>query len=329
MRRREFIAGLGGAAAVWPLAARAQQLGRRWRIGALMAVPESDLEFRSYFDAFVQELALLGWAGGRNIQIDQRWGGDDVDRIRAFARELVGLQPDVILSHTTPVTAALQRETRSIPIVFTVVGDPVGSGFVAGLPRPDSNLTGFISIEARMTGKWLQMIGEIAHGTRLAELIYNPETTPYVKYYQGPFEAAAQALAMEAVMAPVDNNGEIESSIEALGRKQGCLVILPSAFMDNRRATVAAAAMRNKVPAIAAHSFYARDGVLLSYGPNFEDIFRRAAGYVDRILKGYKPAELPVQVPAKFDLLINLKTAKALGLTVPAALLVLADEVIE
>ena len=173
------------------------------------------------------------------------------------------------------------------------------------------------------------MIREIAHGTRLAELMYNPETTPYVKYYQGPFEAAAQALAMEAVMAPVDDNGEIESSIEALGRKQGCLVVLPSAFMDSRRATVAAAAMRNKVPAIAAHSFYARDGVLVSYGPNFRDIFRRAAGYVDRILKGDKPAELPVQVPAKFDLFINLKTAKTLGLTIPPNLLAVADEVIE
>jgi putative ABC transport system substrate-binding protein len=328
MRRRQFIAGLGSVAA-WPVAAKAQQPGRTPRIGALMAVPESDLEFRSYFDAFVQELARLGWASGRNIQIDQRWGGDDVDRIQAFARDLVGLQPNVILSHTTPVTAALQRETHTIPIVFTIVGDPVGSGFVAGLPRPEGNLTGFISIEATMAGKWLQMIREIAHGTRLVELMYNPDTTPYVKYYQGPFEAAAHALAMEAVMAPVDNNGEIESSIEALGRKQGCLVVLPSAFMDNRRATVAAAAMRNKVPAIAAHSFYARDGALLSYGPSFADIFRRAAGYVDRILKGDKPAELPVQVPAKFDLLINLKTAKALGLTVPAALLVLADEVIE
>src|SRR5215831_6135575 len=268
IRRREFIAGVGGAAA-WPLAARSQQSDRRRRIGVLMAVPESDREFRSYFDAFVQELARLGWASDRNIRIDQRWSDDDVDRMRRFARELVGLQPDVILSHTTPATAALQRETRTIPIVFAIVADPVGSGFVAGLPRPGGNLTGFISVEATMVGKWLQMIKEMASRTRLAELMYDPDTAPYAKYYQGPFEAAAQAMAIEPIIAPVTSNGEIESSIEALGREQGCLVVLPSAFMDSRRATIGAAAIRNKVPTIGAHSFYARDGALLSYGPSF------------------------------------------------------------
>jgi putative ABC transport system substrate-binding protein len=327
--RREFISLLGGAAASWPLAARAQPGERVRHVGVLLGWSDSDPQFRSWFAVFVQELARLGWANGGNVRIEQRWTNADVDRARRLAKDLVQVQPDVILASTTPVTAALQHETRTIPIVFTAVVDPVGSGFVAGLPRPGGNLTGFINIEGTTGGKWLKMIKEIAPHIRRAAAMYNPDTAPYAKYFLGPFESAARALMVEPIVTPVRNDAEIEAVITSLGREQGGLVVVTDSFMGVHRGAIIGAATRNNVPSIFEVSFFARDGGLLSFGPSYPDFFRRAAGYVDRILKGEKPGDLPVQVPAKYELVINLKTARALGLDVPPQLLARADEVIE
>jgi len=330
MRRREFITLVGGASA-WPLAARAQQRERMRRVGVLMGWSESDPQFRSWIDTFVEGLAQLGWADGRNVQINVRWASGDVVRMRTFAKELVELQPDVILGGTTPVTAALQRETRTIPIVFVVVADPVGAGFVAGLPHPGGNITGFLNAEAAIGGKWLEMLKEIApHVTRVA-IMFNPDTAPLGgAYFLGSFEAAARSLAVEPITARVRSNAEIEAVIASLEGTQGGLVIMTDSFMGVHRGTVISLATRTKVPVIGADlPSFAREGGLLSYGANLRDIFRRAAPYVDRILHGAKPGDLPVQAPTKYELLINLKTAKALGIEVPPTLLARADEVIE
>ena len=327
--RRELLAAFGAAAAAWPLAARAQQQARIRRIGVLLGWSERDPQFQSWFAAFVQELARLGWIVGANVQIEQRWTNADIERAQSMAKELVALQPDVILTGTTPVTAAVQRETRSIPIVFTAVVDPVGSGFVAGLPRPGGNLTGFINIEGATGGKWLEMLKEIAPNTRRAAAMFNPDTAPFARYFLGPFEAAARALTVEPIVTPVRSGAEIEAVITALGQERGSLLVVTDSFMGVHRRTIIEAATRNKVPAIFEVSFFARDGGLLSFGPSYPDFFRRAAGYVDRILRGEKPADLPVQQATKVELIINLKTARALGLTVPLPLLGRADEVIE
>jgi len=328
MRRREFIAGLGSVAA-WPFAARAQDAERMRRIGVLMGWAENEPEFRSWLAAFIQELTRLGWADGRDLRIDVRWTNSDNDRTRVFAHELIELRPDVILVGTTKATAALQQETHTIPIVFSPVADPVASGFVAGFPRPGGNLTRFTNAEGAMGGKWLQMIKEVAPGTRSAAAMYNPDGATFAESFLGPFKAAAQSLAMEPIVTPVRSDAEIEAVIDALGRDKAGLVVLTDPFMGGHRAAVIAAATRNKVPSIFDVPFFPRDGGLLSYGPSFADIFRRAAGYVDRILRGERPADLPVQAPVKYHLAINLKTAKAFGLTVPNTLLAIADEVIE
>ena len=247
-----------------------------------------------------------------------------------MAKELVALGPDVILAATTPVTAALQRETRTIPIVFVVVSDPVGAGFVAGLPRPRGNITGFINTEAAMGGKWLELLKEIAPRLVRVALMFNPDTAPGGgSYFLAPFEAAARSLAVETILARVRSDAEIEAAITLLGSEQGGLVVMTDSFMAVRHRMLISAAIRNNVPAIFELPLFTRQGGLISYGPNFQDMFPHAAGYVDRILKGEKPADLPVQVPTKYDLVINLKTAKALGLDVPATLLARADEVIE
>ena len=327
MKRREFIAGLGAAA--WPLAARGQVGERVRQVGVMMGWSENDPIFRSLLDAFVQELARLGWVEGRNVRIAQRWTANDIDRTRIFAKELVGLQPDVIFTVTTTPTAALQLETRTIPIVFSIVADPVGMGFVADLRRPAGNITGFAVEEGGMAGKWLQMIKELAPLIKRAGAMYNQDTAPYAKYFLGPFEAAAQALAVAPIILPVRDDAEIEAAIDLLGRDQGGLVIVPDIFMVNYRAVIISAAARNRVPTILDTPSFPRDGGLMSYGASFPVLFRQAAGYVDRILKGAKPADLPVQVPTKYDLVINLKTAKALRLTVPQSILLRADEVIE
>jgi putative tryptophan/tyrosine transport system substrate-binding protein len=328
MRRREFIAGFGSAAA-WPAVARAQQPAGVRRIGVCLGWSERDPQFNSWLAAFVQELARLGWMDGVNVLIEQRWTNADIERAQPMAKELVALRPDVILTSTTPVTAAVQRETHSIPIVFTAVADPVGSGFVASLPRPGGNLTGFINIEGGTGGKWLEMLKEIEPGMRRAAAMFNPDTAPFARYFFGPIEAAAQALGVEAFITPVRSDAEIEAVITALGQEHGSLLVVTDSFMGVHRGTIIRAATRNKVPAIFEVAFFARDGGLLSFGPSYTDFFRRAAGYVDRILKGERPTDLPVQIPSKYELVINLRTAREFGLTVPNTLLVRADEVIE
>jgi putative tryptophan/tyrosine transport system substrate-binding protein len=329
-RRRQFISLLGSVAA-WPLAALAQQgLGMR-RIGVLMTLAETDPEAKLWLAAFTQELSRLGWADGRNLRMEVRWAPGSIDLMRTAAKELVGLQPDVILSNSTPATAAFARETRTIPIVFAIVSDPVGSGFVSSLPRPGGNITGFSQLQAEMASKWLELLTEIAPGVKRAAMMFNPDTATYLKsFYLPSAEAAARSLGVATSLAPVHGDAEIEAAIAALGREPGSgLLVMPDNFMDLHRATIIAQAARNNIPAVYQEAVSARDGGLLSYGADFPDIFRRAAGYVDRILRGAKPAELPVQLPAKYVMVINLKTAKALGLTVPPSILLRADEVIE
>jgi putative ABC transport system substrate-binding protein len=330
VRRREFMSLIGGAAAAWPLAARAQQPDKTRRVGVLIGWSESDADAQSNLAAFVQELQQLGWADGRNVRFDYRWANGDINRMRMFAKELVDLQLDVILAITTPVTAALQRETRTTPIVFAIVSDPVGAGFVKGLPRPGGNITGFINVEASLGGKWLQLLKEIAPHVRRVAIMFNPDTAPGGgSYFLGPFEAAAKAAAVEPITTPVRSDAEIEKVITSLGGEQGGLVLMTDGFITVHRGPIIALAALRNVPAIYAERVSAKDGGLLSYGANYVDIFRRAAAYVDRILRGATPADLPVQAPTKFEFVINAKTAKELGLTVPPNLLVLADEVIE
>jgi putative ABC transport system substrate-binding protein len=319
LQRREFIAGLGGAAA-WPLAARAQQGNRVRRIGVLIGLDENDPEAKRRHSAFTQALADLGWTNGRNVRMDLRSGGGDTTRIRAFAQELVGLQPDIILAQSTLVTVALQRETRTIPIVFVSVSDPVASSIVPRLDRPGGNITGFATSEASLGGKWVELLSEIAPG---------PDTAP-VSAFMPPFETAARSLKIAPITAPVHSDAEIEEAITALGREpRGGLVVMPDAFTLAHRAPIISAVVRNKVPAVYSQSAFAREGSLLSYGPDRVDLFRRAASYVDRILRGAKPGDLPVQFPTKFEMVVNRKTATALGLAIPPSIMLRADEVIE
>jgi putative ABC transport system substrate-binding protein len=330
MRRREFIAALGGAAA-WPLAARAQQPGRMRQISVLMGTGEDDPESKAQLSGFTKGLAELGWTDGRNVRMNFRWGAGSTERIEMFAKEVVDLQPEVIFASTTPVTAALQRETRTIPIVFAGVTDPVGDGFVAGLPRPGGNITGFAGDAAAKAGKSLQLLAEIAPGFKRAAIMFNPETAPGGgSYFLSSFEAAAQSLKVEPIVAPVHSEAEIETVIASLGREQrGGLVVPSDSFMIVHRAPVILLAALNNVPVVYQRSISVRDGGLLSYGPDIVDVFRRAALYVDRILRGAKPADLPVQLPVKFEIAVNAKTAKALSLEVPTSILLRATEVIE
>jgi putative ABC transport system substrate-binding protein len=328
MQRREFITLLGGAAA-WPLAARAQQPERMRRIGVLMPSDENDPVYKHYLSAFTQALADLGWTDGRNVRIDLRWGGADTNRMRALAQELVGLQPDIILTGATPATAALQRETRMIPIVFAGLSDPVASGIVPGLNQPSGNITGFGFLEASLGGKWLELLSEIVPGLKRAAIMFNPDTAPASAFLPS-FETAARSLKVVPIIARVHSDVEIETAITALGREPGAgLVVMPDWFTVVHRARIILAAARNNVPAVHYPSDFARDGGLLSYGNDMTDTYRRASSYVDRILRGAKPGDLPVQFPTKFEMVVNLKTAKALGLTVPPSILLRADEVIE
>jgi putative tryptophan/tyrosine transport system substrate-binding protein len=301
------------------------------RIGVQMNWNENDPEAKGYFSAFVQGLAELGWSDGRNMRIDVRWAAGDVDRARIFAKGLLDMQPEVILASTTPVTAALQRETQTIPIVFALVADPVGEGFVAGLPRPGGNITGFKSQEDAMAGKMLGLLTDIASGVKRVAIMFNPDTAPGGgSYFLPTIEAAARSLKLAPITTTARSDAEIETVMTSLGREAGvCLVVMPDIFMNVHRATIISVAARNHIPAVYFARVFARDGGLLSYGPDFADIFRRSASYVDRILRGATPSDLPVQFPAKFELVINLKTAKALGLTIPEALLATADEVIQ
>ena len=331
IRRRNFITLLGVAAAAWPLAGRAQQPNRMRRVGVLMAFEEEDPRAKVNLSAFTRRLSELGWSDGRDIRMEVRWCGENVERIRAFAKEVVELQPDVILADTTPVTAAVQRETRTIPIVFVIVSDPIGSGFVAGLPRPGGNITGFNVNESTLGGKWLELLTEIAPGIQRAAFMFNPDTAPYVKsYYLPSFEAAARSLKVTPIVAPARSESEIEAAIASVAREpKGGLVGMADNYMMVHRALIISLAARNNVPAVYYERYFVRDGGLLSYGPDEVDEFRRSASYVDRILRGEKPADLPVQLPVKFEMVVNLKTAKTLGLAVPPSILLRADEVIE
>jgi putative tryptophan/tyrosine transport system substrate-binding protein len=329
MRRREFIAALGSAAVGWPLAARAQQPEPMRRIGVLMGSAESDRDRQAFVAAFREELQTLGWAENRNIRIDTRWAPPDGEAIR-LAMELVALQPDLILSHNTPTTAALLQQTRTIPVVFAVVSDPVGSGFVASFPRPGGNVTGFTNIEPTAIGKWLELLKEVAPRVARVALLFNPATAPFAEYYLSPFKAAAASLALDAIAARVRDTSELKSAIAVQARApNGGLVVMTDSFVVAHRAEIISLAARYRLPAVYPFRFFAEHGGLLSYGNDLVDSFRRAAIYADRILKGAKPSELPVQAPVKFELVINLKTAKALGLDVPVHLQQRADEVIE
>jgi len=328
MRRREFIT-LFGSAAAWPVVARGQQPDPMRRIGVLTAYAESDPEAQAWMVAFREELQKLGWVDGRNIRIDYRWAVSDVDMQR-FAKEVVALQPDLILSNNTPTTAALLQQTRTIPIIFANVTDPIGSGFVASFPRPGGNATGFILMEPTMAGKWLELLKEVAPRVTRVAILFNPATAPYAQYYLDPFKAAATSFGVEAIAAPVHDTSELESAITALARDpDGGLIVMPDGFLAVHRAEITSLATRYSLPAVYPRRFWAELGGLLSYGNDFTDNFRRAAIFADRVLKGEKPSELPVQAPAKFELVINLKTAKSLGLDVPILLQQRADEVIE
>jgi putative ABC transport system substrate-binding protein len=329
MKRRDFIALLGGATAAWPLAARAQQPERMRRIGILMPFAERDPEAQARVTTFREGLQKLGWTEGRNIRIDYRWG-PDAKLIPRFAEELVALEPDLILANSTPATASLLQQTRTIPIVFVQVIDPVGAGFVASHPRPGGNVTGFISSEPTLAGKWLELLKEIApHVARIA-FLFNPVTTPFAKLFLNAFEGAAASIAVAAIAAPIHDTSELGSVIAAQAREpNGGLIVMPDVFVTTHREEIVSLAARYRLPAIYPFRFFPEIGGLLSYGNEPLDLFRRAAGYTDRILRGEKPSELPVQAPVKFELVINLKTAKALGLDVPLFLQQRADEVIE
>jgi putative ABC transport system substrate-binding protein len=328
MKRREFITGLGATAA-WPPALRAQPTERLRRIGVLMPGDENDPELKRRLSAFTQALAGLGWTEGRNVRVDLRWVGGDTNRIQALAQDLVGLQPDILIASTTPATAALQRETRTIPIVMAQVAEPVASGLVAALSQPGGNITGFGLLEAALGGKWLELLSEIAPGLKRVAIMFNPDTSP-ASTYMPSFEMAARSLKIVPIIAPVHSDVEIETAVIALRREPGGgLVVMPDGFMTAHRASIISAAARNNVPAIYYQSDFARDGGLLSYGADPVDNWRRAAAYVERILRGAKPADLPVQMPTKFEMAVNLKTAKAIGLNIPESFLLRANEVIE
>ncbi len=330
-RRREFIAALGGTVIAWPLAARAQQPERVRRIGVLMGWGESDREARTTVAAFREGLQKLGWTEGHNIRIDTRWATPaDAEAMQRFAKELVALQPDLILSNNTPTTVALLQQTRTIPIVFAMVVDPVGSGFVASFPRPGGNVTGFVVTEGSLGGKWLELLKDIAPNVARVALPFNPTTAPYAEIYLNHVKAAGASFGVETITAPVRDSFELESIVAAQAREpNGGLIVIPDSFTDAHREEIISLAARYRLPAVYPVRSFAELGGLLSYGVDWTDNFRRAAAYVDRILKGAKPSELPVQAPVKFELVINLKTAKALGLDVPFHFQQLADEVIE
>jgi putative tryptophan/tyrosine transport system substrate-binding protein len=330
MRRRQFIAGLGAAA--WPLAVRAQQSGPMRRIGVLSGTREDPVQ-QSLMAAFQQGLAKLGWTDGHNVRIDYRWGDGDTERIRASAAELVALHPDVLFVATTLALAALRQATRSIPLVFIQVGDPIGGGFVASLARPGGNITGFLVEEALLAGKWVQLLQKMAPGLRRAAYLFDPVIAPNAgQFFFRYAEAAAAPLMVEMIATAVRNDSELEEALAALAREPSSgLVVGPDTFTvapDHRERIITLAA-QYRLPAIYFTRFFATDGGLMSYGIDYPDLFRQAAGYVDRILRGEKPADLPVQAPTKYELVINLKTARAMGLDIPADMLSIANEVIE
>ena len=329
MRRREFIAILGGAAAGWPLGVRAQQSNRPRLVGVLFAMAPSDPESQLRVKAFEAGLRELGWTEGRNLRLEYRWAPGDATLLHSQATELVGLAPDLILATSTPVLGAL-RQGNPLPIVFVQVTDPVGGGFVPNLARPGGYLTGFTSFEFTIGSKWLEALKHVAPKVKRVALIFNPDTAPFAQMFWQPVEDAAPSFDVKPIQAPIREVGEIEHAIEALARDgNGGLMVLPDISTLNHRDLIIALAARHRLPTVYPYRYFAANGGLMSYGSDTADVYRRAASYVDRILKGEKPGDLPVQFPTKFELVINLKTAKAMGLTVPISMQQLADEVIE
>ena len=331
MRRREFIITLiGGAAVAWPFMTHAQQPERMRLIGVLTGYAESDTAAQSWLAAFRGALAKLGWTEGSNLRIELRWVAGNADRMRTLAKELVDLRPDAIFGANTPVIGALARETRTIHIVFTAVTDPIGAGFAANLAHPGGNITGFTANDPALGGKWVELLKEIAPRTVHVALLFNPATTVPLQFFMRSIQAAASSSAVEVSAAPVHAKDEIEGVIAAQARHPGSgLIVMPDVFNDVNRELIIALAARYRVPAVYYNRFFSELGGLISYGDVRSEQFRLAAGYIDRILKGEKPADLPLQGPTKFELVINLKTAKTLGLKLPSGLLSIADEVIE
>jgi putative tryptophan/tyrosine transport system substrate-binding protein len=327
MRRRDFITLLSGTATALPLAARAQQVRR---IGVLLGFFENDRDTQSGLALFREDLRKLGWTEGRNIEMEIRAAGGDFESMKRFAKELVALQPDLIVTSSTPATAAMLQQTRTIPVVFVLVGDPIGSGFVTSLAQPGGNVTGFAPIVGSLGGKWVEVLRDIAPRLSRVTLVFNPPAAPFVKDYLNPFRTAAASHGVEAIVGPVNDMSELETffTTQASESNSGFIVI-PDVFTIGHGAEIIGLAARWRVPAIYWSRSFTEIGGLISYGPNVPDEYRRAAPYVDRILRGAKPSELPVQAPTKFEMVINLKTAKALGLDVPLHLQQLADDVID
>jgi putative ABC transport system substrate-binding protein len=331
MDRRAFMAVVSGSMLATSLAVEGQQAGRLRRIGMLMGYAETDPDAQANVEAFREGLQKLGWVDGRNIRIDIRWPiPADLESMQRLARELVALEPEVLLSHITPTTAALLKHTHTIPIVFATVSDPVGSGFVASFQHPGGNVTGFTSIEPTISGKWLQLLKEIAPRVARVAFLFNPATAPYSKYFLTPLNAAALSVGVKAIAAPVGDTSALNSVVAAEARQRNSgLIVCPDSFMDVHRAEVTLLAARYHLPAVYPFRQFPEVGGLLSYGNDQRDNYQRAAVYVDRILRGAKPLELPVQAPVKFELVINLKTAKALNLTIPQSMLSQANQVID
>jgi len=332
MNRRELMVFLAAATAISrPSQVHAQHADRMRRIAILMGYAQNDPEGQARLGALMKGLQVSGWEVGRNLQIDLRWASAEVGQIGGLAKELVALKPDLIVSNTTPVTAALHRETADIPIIFVIVSDPVGEGFVASLSHPERNITGFINVEDTIGGKWLELLKEAAPATAYAAMMFNPDTAPGGgSYFLGAFETAGRAFGINAMAAPVRSEQDIESAMNGLAREKNAgLVVMTDSYMTVHRRKIIGLAEQQKLPVVYPTAISARDGGLLSYAPDYYDVFRRSASYVDRVLRGAKAGDLPVQVPTKFELIINLKTAMALALDVPAQLVARADEVIE
>jgi putative ABC transport system substrate-binding protein len=328
MRRREFISLMGSAVANWPLGASAQSTEQAKRVGLLLGLVEGDPEANARIVAFRKGLEETGWTEGRNVRIDYRFAGGDPGHIQAYAKELLALMPDVIVAHSTPVVAALKKETSLVPIVFVVVNDPVGQGLVASLAHPGSNITGFTFVDFEMIGKCLNLLKEIAPAVGRVGLMFDPDLAPYFRVYIKDIATLSTSLDIELFEAPVREASEIEAVIEKLGTRGG-LIVGPDPFTVVNREVITKSVERYRLPAIYTLRQEVLEGALMSYGPDTADIFQRSASYVDRVLKGTKPRDLPVQAPTKFELVINMKTAKALGLDVPSTLAARADEVVE
>jgi len=329
MKRREFIVGLGGTVA-WPLAARAQQAERVRRVGVLIGLEPDDPETQARIAAFRQGMQEWGWREGRNLEIDYRWSGTDAERIKSDATELISAMPEVLLATNSAFVAALQQVTRAIPIVFVTIGDPVGQGFVASLARPGANITGFTGFEFSLGEKWVGFLKELAPGVTRMSYLFHPEIGPFYSQLLKSVEAAAATLSVETAVAPIRAPADVARAISsAAAQLNGGLIVQPDGYTIANRKLIIELVAKHRLPTIYSRRIEAAEGGLVSYGADFLDLYRRCAAYVDRLLKGERPADLPVQQPIKYELVINLKTAKALGLTIPPTLLALADEVIE